>query len=261
MTPSHTHSRSFVGILSLIITLYSVFLTTAAATPLLQLVKRDESTSPTTSYIRATTPAGSIFAVVLMVTGLAFTFFGRRLLKLAMFMAGFYVGAVIAFVACNAITPQPAEWIYFVSACIAGVLIGSFVMAIYKLGLVLIGSLFGFTFAMYILSLKSGGLISSETWRIVFIVLMTVLGGVAIFFLEKIVIILATAFNGSYLVFSGIDYFAKTGFNQALEAFITTKNTYVLTDAVAGMLGGVGALFVIGVLYQFFEKRRYADKS
>ena len=80
---------------------------------------------------------------------------------------------------------------------------------LYRVGLTLLGLLAGFTLAVWILSLKSGGLITNETGRAIFIGCLALVVAILIHFFEKVIIILASSMGGSYSIIYGIDTFAQ----------------------------------------------------
>ena len=77
-------------------------------------------------------------------------------------------------------------------------IVGSMFIVLRKVALFGIGALGGFFIAMFILGLKSYGLIESGWGRIVFIGGFCLIGVVAIFFIEKHVVIFSTSIAGSY---------------------------------------------------------------
>jgi hypothetical protein len=116
--------------------------------------------------------------------------------------------------------------------------------------------LLGFTLGNFVLGFVTNGAIQSETGRIIFLAVLTIVGGIAILFAEKVLLVVATAFSGSYAVFFGIDVFAKTGFNNGIRIFLSGGGVYVANGAVYGMLAGIALLAVIGAIHQSRDKDR-----
>jgi hypothetical protein len=139
---------------------------------------------------------------------------------------------------------------------IAGLLGGALLACIWKLGLFAIGMLLGFTLGNFVLGFVSNGAIQSETGRIIFLAVLAIIGGIAILFLETTLLVVGTAFSGSYAVFFGIDVFAQTGFGNGMQTFLSGGGVYVATGAVYGMLAGVLLLAILGSIYQFRDTKR-----
>ncbi|KAL3898596.1 MAG: hypothetical protein SGCHY_002629 [Lobulomycetales sp.] len=205
-----------------------------------------------------------VTAIVLIITGLVFVFFGHRLFRPILFLAGFYVFGVLAYSALIAIETNRGaqlfgtnrDWLFIVIVIVAGVIGGSLFACLWKLGLFAIGLLLGFTLGSFILGLISNGAIQSEVGRIIFLSVFALAGGIAILFFERVLLVLGTAFPGSYAVFFGIDLFAKTGFKNGVQTFISGQGVYNATAAVYGMLVGVVLLAIIGCVYQFRDTSR-----
>jgi hypothetical protein len=85
--------------------------------------------------------------------------------------------------------------------------------------------------------------------------------GIAILFFEKVLLVISTAFAGSYGFFFGVDVFANTGFSNGIQTFLSGGDGYVATTAVYGMLSGVFVLAVLGAIYQFRDKNRKSLSS
>lgn len=83
-----------------------------------------------------------------------------------------------------------------------------------------------------------------------------VLGAVAALFLENIVIIISTSIVGAIGLFSGIDIFAKTGFNDAIFTLMKNKGNFTLNSKSYGMLAACGGSAAIGGLLQYLLQRK-----
>ncbi|KAK9710781.1 hypothetical protein K7432_008206 [Basidiobolus ranarum] len=213
----------------------------------------------------AITPQTSIIAVVMIIMGFFFCFFGHRFFKVIIFLAGFVVVGFIAYVICYEISAPDTSTkstIYLVVAIVAGIIGGFLFMCIWKLGIAAIGALGGFSLGMFILSLGNGMLISSKTGRIIFIVAFVIVGIVAIFFFEKHVVIIATAIAGAYMFIVGIDYFIGTGFTQHLIAFLNGQGEsfYHTNGKIYAMLASMAVMAIIGAVVQYKSFRPWSKK-
>jgi hypothetical protein len=205
----------------------------------------------------------AILAVIAIVTGLVFVFYGRGLFKTVLFLGGLYLFATLAFIILSNVEPMNADgssgWgdrrdtIYLCVCLAVGVVGGLLVMCVWKVGLFALGCIGGFFLAMFILSWASSGLISQNVGRSVFIVILTLVGGVAALFLEHHVVIIATSIAGAYAVGAGIDVFARTGMVESTKALLTSNpGSYQIDNkGVYGILVGMLVLAVLGMIVQY----------
>ncbi|KAJ1955786.1 hypothetical protein EC988_001692 [Linderina pennispora] len=214
----------------------------------------------------ALTASGIVAGIVLIVIGVFFTFFGRKLVKVLIFLAGFcVVGGLTIYLEYKIRAPREdektREIVYLVVGGVLGLIAGGLLLCLYKVGIAFVGGLGGFALATWILSMKSGSLITSEAGRIVFIVVLIVIGMLLALFLEKPAIIVASAVWGSYALFVGIDCFAKTGFQDTATTFLSAPGaTYETSAKVYGMIAGMAVTAVVGIGVQFAINRDRKQK-
>ncbi|KAI9203284.1 uncharacterized protein BJ171DRAFT_624279 [Polychytrium aggregatum] len=228
--------------------------------------------SPIALAVRSTISAGAvsvtltigtiIFGILAIIVGLLFCFFGYRLFRIIFFFAGFYVFATIAYIALILIEPANGwanhDTIYWVTCLIFGIIGAILSGFLFHLGLACVGALGGLFLAGIILSWQSGGLIQSTWGRILFIVIMVILGIVLIFVLEKHILIISTSITGAYSVFYGIDIFAQTGFTSAAQAFLGdyhSLSVFITNSRIFAMLAFMIVLAIIGIATQYWINR------
>ena len=161
--------------------------------------------------------------VICIVFGLLFLFAGYRLLKPMLFLAGLYVFTILGFAILTKAQPAGgypnSDAVLFWGSLAIGVLGGILSLVLFQFGLTMLGVLAGFCLSVFILSLKSGGLIESAGGRIALIVVLCLLGAILIHFFEKPLIIIFSSMGGSYSIVYGIDTFAKMGYVATLRAY------------------------------------------
>ncbi|ORX65474.1 hypothetical protein K493DRAFT_312959, partial [Basidiobolus meristosporus CBS 931.73] len=206
-----------------------------------------------------------IAGVLLIAIGFAFCFFGRRLVKVTIFLGGFVFFTGLALVVCANISPietnnATKSWIYLAVSIVAGLVGGYLLICLFQVGLAIVGGLGGFALSMIILSLKDNMIIASNTGRIIFVVVFVVIGAVSILFMEKHILIWASSISGSYTMVVGVDVFVKTGLYYSLNLFFRGQHgVFYHTDAkVYAMLASVILISGIGALFQYRTTR---DKS
>ncbi|KAL1920980.1 uncharacterized protein VTP21DRAFT_11615 [Calcarisporiella thermophila] len=235
--------------------LLSLFFQCASAQPVSidrrQIPNIPEQLDPrvTLSRFQITVPA-IVGAVILIAVGLYFALLGYRFFKVTMFFVGLYVVSILVATALlNTNAASNTALVLGVSLGV-GVVAGLILVCCWFVGLFFLGGLGGFFLAMFILSLKTGGLIESNTGRIIFIICLVVAGGVLIWFLEKPITIIFTSLIGSFSLFLGIDFFAQTGLYACFDAFLHSGR-FVADGKVYGMLAGMAVFFLIGLIVQF----------
>ncbi|PWA00783.1 hypothetical protein BB558_003160 [Smittium angustum] len=205
----------------------------------------------------AISASGITTGVILLVLGTIFLFFGRKFIKVTVFLGGFFlVGMVFLIIIYWVIPPNKGdnirELIYLTIGIVLGLIGGALALWLYKTNLLIIGGLGGFALATYVMGWSSTGLFTQNWAKIIFICGFVVVSALLVMFLERPAIILSTSVYGSYAVFVGIDCFAKTGFKESITNVLSkTKAPIKITPSMYGMLVGVVIFAVIGAVVQF----------
>ncbi|PVU90596.1 hypothetical protein BB559_004562 [Furculomyces boomerangus] len=202
--------------------------------------------------------AQGIFAgIVLIILGFTFTFCGRKLVKVLVFISGFAFTVIFVLVIAYRIrAPQPGEnaraLIYLIIAIITGFLGGGFAVWSYKFGLFVVGALGGFAVSSYIIAWSGKSLFADNWIRFVFILVFCIIGGFLVVFFERPAMIFCTSIYGSYALFVGIDCFARVGFKELVFSILHNVQAPTKTSpAVYGFLAGTILVSAIGMLFQF----------
>ncbi|KAJ3387510.1 hypothetical protein HDU92_001919 [Lobulomyces angularis] len=210
-----------------------------------------------------------LFGLIMMILGLIFLFFGLRLFRVASFIAGVYLGGSIAYIILSNVEPtsgyQTREYLYLFVSLAVGIVFGLIAMCIWRLGLLAIGAFGGFTLSLFLLSWSSDGIFSG-IGRIIFIIILVIVGAVLALIFEKLALILATSFAGAFSVIYGIDMFANAGFNVAVKSFLGNSNPeyysqYNISRDVYIELVALVILFLLGVLVQFRINRNRVHRE
>ncbi|KAI8826733.1 uncharacterized protein EV422DRAFT_8094 [Fimicolochytrium jonesii] len=209
------------------------------------------------SKLRTVNVYNAIGAIILIITGLLFIFSGHKLFKLILFIAGFYTGSVLAFIILSQIEAKGHSFgdsrsiIFLVVGVVLGLIVGSLFQCVWKLGLIAIGAILGFTLAMFVLSLAKNGLISQGTGRTIFIIALTIIGGVLVLFFEKPILVLGTSVGGAFAVMFGVDIFTKVGLVEASQQFLAGNALYEPDKWVYVELAAWAILAVVGIIAQW----------
>jgi uncharacterized protein DUF4203 len=145
-------------------------------------------------------------AILLVLGGLLSCFAGYRVFRIVLGMYGFIIGALLA---SSAMGTEQTLWM--VGAAIVGGLIGALVLvAAYFVGVALIGAGFGAAAANLIWAGLGG------EPHLAIVVALSILGAIMALWLQRYVIIVATAFGGAWTTIVGA--LALTGERVAVDA-------------------------------------------
>ncbi|KAH6596102.1 hypothetical protein BASA50_005399 [Batrachochytrium salamandrivorans] len=214
----------------------------------------------------ATTPYNIVTAVILILTGVAFAFNGHRMFRGMLFIAGFYVFAILAVVVLGLLESRNIislannrDLIVFASCIVAGIIGGFLFQCLWKLGFLFIGALLGLALAAFILQFSFADPLQATPGRYIFFGVMAVVGAVLVQLFEGPVLVIATAVVGSGSLFVGIDFFVKSGFGLAVYSTIFQKRVLPSSNSTQFVMM---AMFVVvallGMLAQYFQMRNGA---
>ncbi|KAJ1999384.1 hypothetical protein GGI04_004588 [Coemansia thaxteri] len=258
-------ARSSPLALALLALLALLMAGTARADDSIKQINTDDGSLALSNH-GALVASGIIAGIALIVIGFFFNYFGYRLVKVLVFLAGFcVVGGLVLYAEYKIRAPHEDEkgrqvW-YLGIAAICGLLGGALMLFLYKVGLALVGALGGFALASWILGMKSGGLIHSDVGRILFIVGFVLAGIIVVFFVERPAIIVASSIWGSYALFVGIDCFARTGFQYTALAFLNAPGAvYETSPKVYAMIAGMAVSACLGIAAQFWLTHKKQGK-
>ena len=184
--------------------------------------------------------ASVVAGVVAILVGLGICFWGYRLIRVVLAIFGFAVGAILGFALANlAGTSTEVALI----AALAGGLIGAALSAaVYKFGIFLLGASAGAVL---------GGMLGANlggNGQVIAAVVAAVLVGVLAVVAQRVVIILVTAFSGSWLaaragtallVAQAVDWGDLLGSPSVAPAAGTAVNLYLVVWALLGVAGAV----------------------
>lgn len=207
-----------------------------------------------------------LYGVLAITIGFLLLFFGIRLFRTVLATTGFIFGSLVTFIFLSNMRDQ-YEWgphgdLYTFIACLAIGALGSLLsLSVWMVALVAVGALAGFGSAIYLLSWKIQWA-NSAVGRPAFIVCLTIVGGLMAIVYERAIVMVATSIVGAVLLSSGIDVFAMTGFNEALQMLVKNKTHSQLTLPMIFMLATCSFIALIGFLVQLFASSpSSADKK
>ncbi|KAI9272963.1 hypothetical protein BDA99DRAFT_499644 [Phascolomyces articulosus] len=198
--------------------------------------------------------------ITCILIGLYFMIFGYRYFRPTLGLVGFVFFALMVWV--GLVNNEPVygyphtEIVYICVSIGLGILGGILFMFFYPLGLYFVGALAGLFFAVYIMSWQESLVIQIKVARICFIIGVGVLFIIFVILFESYVIIFSTSFTGAYLFILGLDFFAHTGFINALLLIFDGNpnhyNAYIMNRPVIVMLAFVVVLTLFSAGGQYY---------
>jgi hypothetical protein len=185
------------------------------------------------------------------VMGLLNCFFGYKLFKLMLALAGFAVGGFMAAAVAQQLT-EGQTWMILAAAVGGGVVGAAAFYVLHLLCVFLLGA--GAGYGLTVLGFALAG----HTPHYVVVVLGAAVGGVVALLLRKPVIIIVTALSGAWAVASGALYFLGYGLTQEQVALLQ-QNPNALAQVVEQLprapylvaLGSALVLAIAGILVQW----------
>ena len=155
------------------------------------------------------------YVVAAVVIGLIECFFGYRILRFLLGVLGFIAGAVVTGSLGYELS-SGSELISILSG-IAGGVIGAFIMyTLYIVGVFAIGAALGFMIAAYVFGIMNTGPVT------LILVAAAAAGGILAAVFRKPMLILATAYGGSYAAVTGVSYLLARNFNPLDPEFLNS---------------------------------------
>ncbi|CAO0797414.1 unnamed protein product [Mucor circinelloides] len=212
------------------------------------------------TYGDSISPAQGFAGIVCILVGLYFQILGFRFFRPTLALVGFVFFATMTWI--GLVNNEPAggyplgDLIYICVSAGLGILGAIILVFLWPVGIYCLACLGGFYFAVYILSWKEDLVITIKVARICFIIGLSLLGPVLLFFAESYMVLFTTALMGSHLFYFGLDFFAHTGFiNPWLLIFDGNPkhhNVYLMSKPVYVMLAFVIVSTLISFGWQYY---------
>lgn len=174
-----------------------------------------------------------------ILVGLVQCFWGYRLFRIVIGIVGFAIGAVLGWALGLSFIGE--QWGAILGAILGGVIGAALLSALYFLGVFVMGGLLGAMLGASVM-----GVLGLDQIPLVLLIL-GIIGGIIALIFQRAMIILATAFSGSWSVVTGIAYFLGGGY---VWSSLPEGMRGVSWQTVAVLFGWV-ALGIIGSVVQF----------
>lgn len=195
-------------------------------------------------------------AVIIQIAlGLLNCFFGYKIFKFILGVFGFFVGASLA-ASFVSVSSGGSQTTALIAAVIGGIIGAVLMVALYFVGIFLFGAGLGYIVGMHLTANLN---INPEP---TILIVLAVIGGILALIAQKFMIIISTAFMGSWAVISGIFYFIKGDYYPVIS-FQDPDVFKFLGEQSHLMLALWIGLGIIGVLvqYAFFAEKKIKSET
>jgi Domain of unknown function (DUF4203) len=199
-------------------------------------------------------PADQTVALLAVAAGVLACFWGYRILRVALGLTGFVVGAVGGWELGIALAPAQAA-VHFAAAIVVGIIGAVLCIWLFLVGIFLLGA-------------SAGGIIGAAASsagghppQILWMAIGALMFGVAALVARRFMIIVSTAFGGSYLIVSGMLRFS-THTQNAFPIFFAPSPHHPASAAELVPLLSWLVVGLAGIAFQFKssgKKRRGSD--
>jgi len=195
-----------------------------------------------------------VIPILAIICGLVICFYGKRIFKPILFLAGVVSAGGIVYLLLNRYYPTFHE-IDLVS--IAAAVVGGFLaILVFKVGLFLVGTFVGYFLGVVLLTMAAKDLnltaLNDSTFHYFFLSLLGSTGGAVALKYEEWLVIMSTSLCGSFGAFVGVDLFLHQNLIQALKFAFLNNEPPASSYELYGMLGGI---CVLGFLGGYFQKK------
>jgi hypothetical protein len=135
-------------------------------------------------------------AVIAVLIGILFCFFGYRLFKIVLGIAGFIWGALLVASVVFGLTHSTLAAV--LAGLAGGIVFALLAVFLYYVGVFILGTFFGAAIGIFVLAIVG---VMTPVWVIL---ILAVLGGVLAVIFQRFMIILSTAFVGAWAVVFGV---------------------------------------------------------
>ena len=192
----------------------------------------------------------NLFSIIAVLFGLLICFFGYRILRLVLAVAGFIIGA--SFVAGVGFTlTEGNEILVILIAGIAGGIIAAVILLfLYSTGIFLLGALFG------VVIFSGLSVIVDINLDPLLYIVPAILGVILALFLQKFMIILITSLIGAWIAVISTLYFIDNNFNPLNPEFINNISEIETYRIALSLI----ALWGLGFITQYLIFPKSTDK-
>jgi hypothetical protein len=179
---------------------------------------------------------GNAVGIVGIVLGIIECFFGYRIFKVILAITGFIVGAALGGVL--AYSSSQSQAVVLLAALVGGIIGAVLAYTLYAVGVFLIGALVG-----AVLGYMLFGLVHSSPQPVVIVIIAVIVGIVAVI-LQRLMIIVSTAFGGAWGVVSGLVSLTTGAVSPLAPGGLSALRGGTLWGIILGwlVLGIVGAV-------------------
>jgi len=236
--------------------LLGIFLSNVEALPILLTPRADGNVDEKTKQKLIQ----KIFGAVAIATGFCICFFGHQFYNKIIFFIGFICGVFLTKSILSSIFGDVSDLVFYITAAIVGIILGSAAVFAYKVSLCILGALAGYGVAAILIAFIPS--IADKINPLLLTIILAIIFIILIFIIEIPIIIIATGIVGSFLMFYGIDTLINTGFARAIQTMYDSKSFELFNSNFSVKIMVITSLLisVLGWIVQFISYRNNSDK-
>ncbi|KAH8673762.1 hypothetical protein BX600DRAFT_214955 [Xylariales sp. PMI_506] len=250
--------------------------TTASATVMPSAINGNTDTNVTAIASNATiaagelplqpqlTPGWGVAGIIMLLTGGVYAFIGIKNKLLHSFLSTAYLTSLgVAVLIVYVMVPPVSNGVqgaYVVAAVMTGMILGAGA-AVFREITEALGCLLGsFCLSMWLLVLKDGGLLTSTSGKVIFIIVFTAAGFALYFsrYTRVYALIGSISFSGATVAILGIDCFTRAGLKEFwaylwglnTQLFPASVDTYPVTKAIRVEIALIIIIAALGIISQ-----------
>jgi len=201
-----------------------------------------------------------ILGALAIATGFCICFFGHQFYNKIIFFIGFACGVFLAKSILSSISNEISDLVFYITAAIFGIILGSIAVFAYKVSLCILGALAGYGVSAILIAFVPS--ITDKINPLLFTLIIAIVFIILIFIFEIPIIIIATGIVGSFLMFYGVDTLINTGFARAIQTMYDSKSFELFHSSFSVKLMVIASLLIsiVGWVVQFISYNNNRDK-
>ncbi len=190
-------------------------------------------------------------AALSTIFGVICCFWGFRIFKVMLGIIGFIIGAYFG-AHLGAYFTGGFGFVAILLGLLGGIVGSSLVVALYFLGIFVLGAMGGWILGMMITGATGAGI------SILIIAAIALAGGLLAVFAQKLILIVATSFVGAWYVVSGAFYFMGSGFDP-MAVFRDPSDMIKYSGGPYNVI--LASWLLLGIAGMFFQYRSYRSRG
>lgn len=195
----------------------------------------------------------SILSTTSVIIGIIICFFGYRIFRFVLAVAGFILGASFIAGVASTLTESPDTSVIIIAGVAGGLIAALSLLLLYSAGVFLLGALFG------VVMLSVISLIFNLSTNLLIYIIPAIICGVLALVLKRFMIILITSLVGAWVIIVGVLYIIDNDMNPLNPEFITNITEIETYRIIVSWIALSGLGFI--VQYLIFPRKNIITQN